>query len=49
MLCSKQVITEERGLTLDKVQLGMLGTAKKVSLEAIQVILGTLDWMQVPN
>lgn len=31
-LASFQVITEERGLNLDKVQVDMLGNAKKVSV-----------------
>lgn len=33
-----QVISEDRGLTLDKVQLEMLGTAKKVCI-SVNVLL----------
>lgn len=37
-----QVITEERGLNLDKVQVDMLGNAKKVSVIRIYMHLHAL-------
>ncbi|XP_030962410.1 chaperonin CPN60-like 2, mitochondrial isoform X2 [Quercus robur] len=39
ILTGGEVITEDRGLTLDKVQFEMLGTAKKVSVSLDDTII----------